>query len=82
MNREWLLSEVRRLTPRTVTTAKELDALPVGSVVLGFFRPPVAWLQGRDGIWWCETEEFRQGKSSRALARGGELTVLHEAAGL
>lgn len=33
-NREWLLSEVKRLTPRTVTTAEELDALPVGSVVM------------------------------------------------
>jgi hypothetical protein len=35
VNREWLLSEVKRLTPRTVTTVEELDALPAGSVVLG-----------------------------------------------
>ena len=32
-----LLAEIDRLKPRTVTTAAELDALPVGSVVLSEF---------------------------------------------
>jgi hypothetical protein len=79
VNREWLMSEVKRLTPRTVTTAEALDALPVGSVVLGFFDPPAAWQKDSHGFWWCGTEHFRQGKTSGRLAgttRRG-LTVLH-----
>lgn len=68
--------------PRTVTTAEELDALPVGSVVLDHAQPPCAWQKDGDGIWWFAMAHYRQGKdSARLAAQINGVTVLHRGQG-
>ena len=49
VNIEWLMSEVKRLTPREIRSADELDALPVGSVVLDVDGEP--WKKLRPNLW-------------------------------
>jgi hypothetical protein len=58
---------------RTVTTAEELDALPVGSVVLDNIGD--AWTKTDVDFWQC----FQTFNDSSGLALCGPLTVLHEA---
>lgn len=80
VNREWLLSEVRRLTPRTVSTSMDLDALPEESAVALIWTDGTnaVILQKEDGYWW-PTKDSR-GYTSAMLwdqRAGATLTVLH-----
>ncbi|MBZ2197253.1 hypothetical protein [Occultella gossypii] len=73
-------AEVERLTARTVTTAAELDALPVGSVVLD--RDGDAWQKGAIGRGWSCTVQVLNSHdqpSHSVAAILGPLTVAHVA---
>lgn len=70
---------VERLTARTVTTAAELVALPVGSVVLD--RDGDAWQKRGPDSWNCVMHALNstdQPSSSLTIALG-PLTMLHVA---
>ena len=64
--------------PRTVTTAAELDALPVGSVVLDKDGDP--WQSIRNsGLWWCTDPGIEYGfEATELLNDFGPATILHE----
>ena len=74
-----LLAEIDRLKPRTVTTAAELDALPVGSVVLD--NEGDVWQhRGYAAYQWCNTTGGRNSglDTSEFAADCLPATVLHE----
>lgn len=74
----WLLDEVERLKPRTITTAEELEELPWGTVILvnpknGSY--PYA-CQKFVGKWYPVGTSFYHTADS-LLVDGKEFTVLH-----
>lgn len=75
--------------PRTVTTAEELDALPVGSVVLAhadghdidcdaLWAKPHPYHRGFDGFWYSVIDGDGYGPRSFFCPGSTPVTLLHE----
>jgi hypothetical protein len=79
VNREWLMSEVNRLTPRTITTAAELDALGFRAVILDADEDALTCTAasphtGNEWMYAGESYTLTSGQ----IADLGPATVLHE----
>ena len=62
----------------TITTAEELDALPVGVIVQvddEMTATPSFWLKGRGGLWW--TFAAIHGYTSVELVEGWAFTIIY-----
>ena len=75
---ETALAEVDRLTPRQITDINEIEAFPVGTILLEHIaqRPgeAMAWRKERDGYWFPST--FSWVRQRGALAMAGVKPVL------
>ena len=62
-----------------ITTAAELDALPVGSVVLAALPGAIAWQKVATdaGARWADANSVPGRLSGSLLARRGPMTVVH-----
>jgi len=61
-----------------ITTAAELDALPVGSIVKVYDDPTAPnsfWLHGKGGLWWTFAAEH--GYTSADMSEVWQYTVLY-----
>lgn len=77
-HRTELLAEVDRLTPRQITDIDEIEALPVGSILLEHIPQhpgeAMAWRKERDDWWYPST--FSWVRQRGALAMAGVKPVL------
>lgn len=61
-----LLAEVKRLTPREITTVEELGSLPEGSIVLDSDSPPCPWELSESG-WYAAGDGQPRRRTAIAL---------------
>jgi len=72
-----VLAEVVRLTPRQITTVEEIEALPVGSILLEqrIDGSAMTWRQERDGYWFPSSFSRRQ-RGALWMAKAAEFAPL------
>lgn len=75
-----LLAEIDRLTPRQLTDVDEIEALPVGSILLEHIPVypghAIAWRKEADGWWYPSTFSWVRQRGALAMA-GAEAVLIH-----
>jgi hypothetical protein len=73
-----LLAEVGRLTPRQITTVEEIEALPVGSILLEqrIDGSAMTWRLERDGYWFPSTFSWVRQRGPLWMAKAAEFAPL------
>jgi len=73
-----VLAEVVRLTPRQITTVEEIEALPVGSILLEqrIDGSAMTWRLERDGYWFPSTFSWVRQRGPLWMAKAAEFAPL------